>query len=114
MPGDSRTNASSSENKDDDANAILEAMGTCHIEKVNELSSTPPHKQELEGSRLPNDSASSDGWRPSSTLRIKWPPPIRESNGYLLVSCNSRLNQQKSASKQQRLQISMLFLMHRS
>lgn len=42
------------------------------------------------------------GWRPSSAPRSEWPPPTKESNGYLLVRCTSSQNQQWSASKQRR------------
>ncbi|WOL11399.1 hypothetical protein Cni_G20161 [Canna indica] len=41
--------------------------------------------------------ANSDGWRPSSAPRSYWPPPPKESNGFLRVRCNGGLNQQRSA-----------------
>ncbi|KAJ8458082.1 hypothetical protein OPV22_031008 [Ensete ventricosum] len=37
------------------------------------------------------------GWRPSSAPRSYWPPPPKESNGFLRVRCNGGLNQQRSA-----------------
>ncbi|CAB4262976.1 unnamed protein product [Prunus armeniaca] len=42
-------------------------------------------------------SADSGGWRPSSAPRSNWPPPPRETNGYLRVRCNGGLNQQRTA-----------------
>lgn len=69
MPANIRTNVTSSEHEVEDANAISEAVGACHKEKANELSSTPPPlKQELEGSELLNDPAES---KPSSLLDEK-------------------------------------------
>lgn len=59
MPANSKTNVTSSEHEVEDANAVSEAVGACHKEKANELSSTPPFKQELEGSELLNDPAES-------------------------------------------------------
>ncbi|XAR62557.1 hypothetical protein NMG60_11017359 [Bertholletia excelsa] len=41
--------------------------------------------------------AASGGWRPSSAPRSEWPPPPKESNGFLRVRCNGGLNQQRSA-----------------
>lgn len=56
MPTNNRSKPTSSEHEVEDVNAISEADGTCHKEKVNELSSTPaPLKQEFEGFRLLND-----------------------------------------------------------
>ncbi|WCJ33176.1 O-fucosyltransferase family protein [Euphorbia peplus] len=41
--------------------------------------------------------ANSGGWRPSSAPRSDWPPPPKESSGYLRVRCNGGLNQQRTA-----------------
>lgn len=61
--------------------------------KTNSTSSYPSeiHLEELWGP------AASGGWRPSSAPRFEWPPPPKETNGYLRVRCNGGLNQQRSA-----------------
>ncbi|CAI9117683.1 OLC1v1019133C1 [Oldenlandia corymbosa var. corymbosa] len=42
-------------------------------------------------------SAAAGGWRPSSAPRSHWPPPTKETNGYLRVRCNGGLTQQRTA-----------------